>query len=459
MKSEDKDALIHELWDKNQELTHQNKALEAELTKYKQRVRKTSKNSSLPPAKGFKKNVESKTTQTSVSKAKHREGGRPLSSNPDQIVMAFAQECRHCGCHLGQHQQQLEAHYDKIELPIIQPVVTQVKRYGGHCPDCGQYYVAPVSAELEQGSPFGESIVAMVSYLRYAHAISYQRMSRLMEEVFGLRISEGAVANLLKRLNQTLQPSVSEILERLRASEQVGSDETSARVMGKTQWEWVFQNQHVCYHVIHPRRAAQVIEEVMGEAQPQVWVSDLFSAQAKHPAQQWQVCLAHQLRDCQFAMDKGDRVFAPVMRQIFLRAIAIHNRRESLSASTLYQYRCQIRRRLKHALSLNPDQDDGLRLLKRYKAIADNLFLFLDDPSIPPTNNASEQALRLSVIFRKVTNGFRSDWGKEVFAAIRSVINTGQRQGLSALESIRRALDPNAPFFSVDEQATPTRLT
>ncbi len=197
----------------------------------------------------------------------------------------------------------------------------------------------------------------------------------------------------------------------------------------------------------------------MGEAQPQVWISDLFSAQAKHPAHQWQVCLAHQLRDCQFAMDKGDTIFAPVMRQIFLRAIAIHNRRESLSASTFYQYRCQIRRRLKHALSLHPAQDDGLRLLKRYKAIADNLFLFLDAPSIPPTNNASEQALRLSVIFRKVTNGFRSDWGKEVFAAIRSVINTGQRQGLSALESIRRALDPNVPFFSGAEEVTPTGLT
>jgi len=54
--------------------------------------------------------------------------------------------------------------------------------------------------------------------------------------------------------------------------------------------------------------------------------------------------------------------------------------------------------------------------------------LFLRDASIPPTNNSREQALRMSVIFRKVPNGFRSDWGRDLFAAVRSVVNTGKRQ-------------------------------
>ena len=53
----------------------------------------------------------------------------------------------------------------------------------------------------------------------------------------------------------------------------------------------------------------------------------------------------------------------------------------------------------------------------------------------------------MSVIFRKVTNGFRSDWGKEAYAAIKSVIDTGKRQGLSALEAIRKALAPSESLF------------
>jgi transposase len=54
----------------------------------------------------------------------------------------------------------------------------------------------------------------------------------------------------------------------------------------------------------------------------------------------------------------------------------------------------------------------------------------------------------MSTIFRKVTNGFRSDWGKDLFANVRSIVNTGKRQGLSAFQSISKALSPLTSFFS-----------
>ena len=80
--------------------------------------------------------------------------------------------------------------------------------------------------------------------------------------------------------------------------------------------------------------------------------------------------------------------------------------------------------------------------------IQDSLFLFLEDAAVPPTNNSSEQAIRMSTIFRKVTNGFRSDWGKDLFANVRSIINTGKRQGLSAFQAIKNALAPLGSIFS-----------
>lgn len=107
-----------------------------------------------------------------------------------------------------------------------------------------------------------------------------------------------------------------------------------------------------------------------------------------------------------------------------------------------------MKRRLRKVLSLNPGQDDGVRLLKRYQKLSQNLFLFLEDSSIPPTNNSSEQAIRMSTVFRKVTNCFRSDWGKDLFAAVRSVVNTGARQGLSAYDAICKALSPNPSLFT-----------
>ena len=71
-----------------------------------------------------------------------------------------------------------------------------------------------------------------------------------------------------------------------------------------------FQNDDLCFHIIRPSRGDDVIQEVMGNHQPEVWVSDLFSSQKTHPAQKWQVCLAHQLRDCQYGIDAGDEIFS-----------------------------------------------------------------------------------------------------------------------------------------------------
>ena len=102
-------------------------------------------------------------------------------------------------------------------------------------------------------------------------------------------------------------------------------------------------------------------------------------------------CLAHQLRDCQFAIEAGDTMFAPRMKAILLRDIAIHHRRDTLAASTLSQYRGDLQRRVDRCLACQPINPHGKRLHKRYAKIQDHLFLFLDDASIPPTNNASEQ--------------------------------------------------------------------
>ncbi|MEG4459113.1 IS66 family transposase [Microcoleus sp. N9_A1] len=184
----------------------------------------------------------------------------------------------------------MQSVYEKIELPPIRPIITRIERYGGQCACCQTEYVAPAPLGMEPGSPFGSSIQSLVTYLRYTHAISYERLSSLLASVFGLKISEGAIANLLLKVKTNLDEQVTQILQRLRRAKLICSDETSARVNGQNQWEWVFQNQDVCLHVIRPSRGSGVINEVLAEHRPDIWVSDLFSAQKNHPAPQWQVC-------------------------------------------------------------------------------------------------------------------------------------------------------------------------
>ena len=445
--SDEKDALIHVLWAQVQEI----EAVRAANAELSRRVadleaklgapEKTSDNSSVPPSTGSKPNKPAGDKRHGKRRRPgHGGGGRRLDPDPDQRVTATARECPHCRTPLGASDQALHAVYDRVELPHPAAIVTRVERHGGICPCCGERFVAPVPTGLEPGSPFGRSVDALAVYLRYQHAIGYERLSRLFGDLYGLAISEGALANLFRRVKPRFDAQVSAILARLRQSRIICSDETGARVNGRNAWEWVFQNDEVCVHVIRNSRAKAVAEEVMDGHKPAIWVSDLYGGQRGH-GEAWQLCLAHQLRDCQYAIDAGDAVFAPGIKRLLLRACMLARRRGRLNDSTLSQYRYDLERRLDKVMACQPTNSHGIRLRKRYGKDRDSLFTFMTERAVPPTNNGSERDIRPSTIFRKVTNGFRSDWGGELYAGVRSTLNTGRRQRLSAFQAIQATID------------------
>jgi transposase len=48
------------------------------------------------------------------------------------------------------------------------------------------------------------------------------------------------------------------------------------------------------------------------------------------------------------------------------------------------------------------------------------------------------------VTFRKVTNGFRAEWGSETYAAFRTIASTARQTGKTVLQAIQDALAPEA---------------
>lgn len=397
---------------------------------------RTPDNSSTPPAHGHKPN----RPPPGNGRRKGRPGvGRALHPEPDRLVEARLETCPHCQIGFPAARQSPQQVYDRIELPAVRPDVTRVHLHGGVCACCGKRSIAMAPAGLEHGSPFGKSIEAMVVYLHYVQAIGLERLRALMGEMFGLMISEGALSNILARAQTPLAAATAPIAAAVTASRVVCSDETSARVVGRTWWEWVFASGTGVLHLIRPSRGAAVPRDLFGAVRPDVWVSDALPSQRGH-AENWQMCLAHLLRDAQFAMDCGDQAFSAPLRRLLLRAIAIGRRRDRLKDTTLAQYRADLDRRLDRIMAATPVGRDGERLRRRIGRDRSNLFVFVTDRDVPPTNNVSERALRPSVIFRKVTNGFRAEWGAATYAACRSIVSTAKLNGNAVLAAIRNAL-------------------
>src|SRR5664279_156350 len=102
--------------------------------------------------------------------------------------------------------------------------------------------------------------------------------------------------------------------------------------------------------------------------------------------------------------------------------------------------RMRLNARLDELMRLAPAHEAGVKLQRMIKRTRQYLFVFVTNRDIPATNNGSERALRPCVVFRKITNGFRTEWGAKLYADIRSVIETARRRSISALEAIRLAL-------------------
>jgi transposase len=406
-----------------------------------ERPAKTPDNSSMAPSKAPKPDRPAGDKPP----RKSRPGvGRALEPNPDRIVEARLDACPHCAAAFPAERQTPQQVYDRIELPPIKPEVTRVRLFGGSCACCGARVTAPAPSGLEPGSPFGQSIAALVVYLHYAHAIGLERLAALMGEMFALTISEGAISNMLARAREPLLIAATAIREMVTASDVVCSDETSARVTGKTWWEWVFVGTLAVLHIIRPSRGKVVVQELFGAIQPMVWVFDMLGSQRGH-GMDWQVCLAHLLRDARYAVECGDTAFSAAFKRLLLRAIAIGQRRDTLKDTTLKHYRADLDRRLDRIMAAVPIGEPGRKLRKRIAANRAHLFVFVTDRRVPFTNNVSERNLRPSVIFRKVTNGFRCEWGAETYAAFRSVVSTAKANRASVLAVLQFVLAARLP--------------
>lgn len=411
------------------------------LKEKKSLPQKNSRNSSIPPSKGFKSNKEVENSAPS-NKKKHTEGGRELSSSPDNTFDFKASKC--LDCNKEELISKLVSSYDKIFLPEVKVETVRVNVYECVCKNCNKVVKTEIPDILSSRELLSDNLKAMIMYLHYENYVSFARIEKYFKDIYSLSISQGLIDSVIKSSNPILLEKVKEIKKSIQNSDLVCSDETSARVKGKNYWQWVFQNDKYSYHVIEQSRGSIVKDELFGNKHPAKYVSDAFSAQ-KVGVKEWQVCLSHQIRDCNYLIELDNNEFALKMKSIFQEAIKEKDSILSLKKTK----KVEVLSKLDEILKIRTKSNSEEKLRKRFSSLKNNLFMFLDYDNVPPTNNSSEQALRPSVIFRKVTNGFRSELGKDIFANFRSVIDTAKKQGKNVFDSI---LD----IFSYNKNSTLT---
>lgn len=403
------------------ELERLSKAELIELVLRLQRPEKTSRTSSKPPSTDRKEQRE--RSKPGGAKPGHEGHSRVLSDRPSAVVERRPDRCPCCASALSDDLPAETAGVDeRIELPEVEPVVVHHRRLAVHCPGCGARVAAPPAA----GTPFGPRLHAVATYLKTYQALSYERLQAALLDLFGLRVSQGGLMNVLRRAQACFAGGRDEAIAALRRADVVASDETGVRIEGSNAYHWVFRCKEAVVHRADPTRSASVVREVMAGHTPSLWLSDRYSAQQGHGLAQ-QTCLAHLARDVAYALEASDDP-VPFRLKLWLgSAFALADRVTDLAASTLAAKRRALERRLDAILAAPAACELARGLQDKLKRAREQLLTFADRPGeVEATNNACERDLRPSVVQRKVTNGYRAMWAAKGEADVRTVVDTAR---------------------------------
>lgn len=426
---------------------------------------KTSANSSLPPASGFKADrAARRRAATAAGAAAPKRGPKPghrgvsrsrvQSLAVDQVIVCRPDHCAGCGATLPTTGGRIAGRHQLIELPPVRPLVIEARRLRVRCRHCQHGTVGQYPAGFRQYGAFGPRLAASATYLHEDQHLAYARLVECYQQLFGLTISEGSLVALVGRLGTALLPAAQAIAAEVRASPVIGSDETSARIDGHSAWHWVFQTETAAVHQIAARRNGAVVCEFIGAARPAVWVSDRWKPQLAAPAARHQECLAHRLRDLQYAIDAqaspsqaAGRSWVLAMAALLRATIHLRNERDRgrLDPRSYAEAVVGAEYWLDRLLARPAATAWSADLAVSLRSERERLLVFLHDPRVPPTNNASERSLRPVVVHRKVTGGFRSEHAAHAYAAVRTVVETARKRGVAVFTALLDAATTALP--------------
>jgi transposase len=421
-----------------------------ELTDEVQRLKapKNSGNSSLPPSHDLFRNknqsLREKGDKKSGGQAGHKGETLLMSPNPDKIIEYRSNEiCPQCGKIHSIQNSQIIGKRQVIDIPAIKACVIEHQILRTTC-TCGYTSTGNYPAEVSAPVQYGNNLIALTAYLSSRQFVPYSRLSELVKSITNISMSEGTIFNLLNKAANIVLPIYKGIKEEIAKATTIGGDETGVKVKNEKFWAWTWQSLHATYIVISKSRGFVTVDRTFPDGFPNAtYVSDSLSAQLKTSARRHQLCLAHLLRELNYFDETFHLKWAIEMKALFKRAIELKN------TMTQEQYTGPLDERNaileKFEILINQRLPDKVSKVfpfqKRLRKRRDQLFNFLYYPDVPYDNNGSERAIRNVKVKQKVSGSFRSERGSEIFAILRSVLDTTIKKGGNPFETIRFAVN------------------
>jgi transposase len=361
-----------------------------------------------------------------------------------QAVHALAQ-CPRCGVPLvgGTVVHRREV----IEVPLAPVTVTEHIWLARRCPCCHQTRRPPVDLTglVDGRSRLGVRLMSLIATLREVGRLPIAVIRHLLATLYGLSLSVGGIVGVLRRVAARAGPLLDEIRAAIRASPAAYVDETGWREDGQNGYAWTASTP-TARAFVRGSRAKAMLEQVLGAGFAGVLVSDFYGAYTSYEGRH-QYCWAHLLRDIhdlteQHPTDAGVQGWAAAVRDLYGRATAA----APAPGQRAHQQRAYERELLALCQPYLADPAaPQAGLCRRIATYLSELFVFVADPRVAPTNNAAERSLRHLVTCRKISGGTRSPAGSATKMALASLFGTWHVRGLNPFTECCRLLATPPP--------------
>jgi transposase len=433
-----------------EKLVQQVKGLERQLAK----ARKDSSNSSKPPSSDITNKPKGKGGGR--RKGKRKPGGQkghPKHERPpflpDQLDDAWdytLSVCPDCGGKLNPSDKAPKV-IQQVEI-VEKPVrIDEHRGLAYWCSTCRKIHYAPFPPEVDKGQLLGPRLTTLVAYMKGVCHCSFSTIRRFFRDVLKVRISRGQLAKIIAKVTESMKSAYAELLAALPSQAYVRSDETGHKENGKRFWTWCFRTDLFTLFWIDKSRGSQVLYEVLGADFDGVLGCDYFSAYRKYMGEldlRVQFCLAHLIRDMKYLTtltDKPTQAYGKRLLGTIREMFRTLHRRDELTEQTV-ERRLAVAREtiLSQATKRVPASREAQNMAIRFCKHGDAFFEFITTPGIDPTNNLAEQAIRFVVLDRKVTQGTRSEKGREWSECIWTAIATCEQTGRDLMQFLQESL-------------------
>jgi transposase len=375
----------------------------------------------------------------------------------DVVIPVKPERCPRCHHLLPGEDPQPQRH-QVTEIPPSRPAVTEYQLHRLVCPVCG----AATRAELPAGVPaggFGPRVQAITALCTGAYHLSKRATQSVLEDLFGVSMGLGTIANLEQATAQVLAEPVAAARAYVQAQPSAYLDETGWRERRQRAWLWVAVTTGVTVFVIRLSRSGKVAQELLGERFWGYLVTDRWSAYTWYPTWRRQVCWAHLLRDIEAMIARGGRsrdigdALQAQARQMFHWWHRVRD--GTLAPASFASYMRPIQREVERLLEAGqscevPKTEGTCReMLKLRQA----LWTFVRHPEVEPTNNAAERAIRPGVLWRKGSFGTQSADGSRFVEAMMTMVATLKQQHRHVLTYLTTACEA-----ALQGQQTPSLL-